>query len=292
MKLTTTIIMAAINDNILPFSSGTGWVPLKMVLLLGFVVGTQGFTSNIIETTATTAPSSLPPRHRHHHRHRHRHPFFHVKTTSSPSSSLSLFRLYDSSSIQSTTNAISATTSETEAAEVDAGIHPAVAGWPEKYTGSNKSGGGTFHVGPRKISDSFDVVSVPVTRETTTTSSNRSTERLFEELDVENWPTWTTSDKPKWQVGNVVRDKVMPYNELSYVISGKLRITYSNNNNSNISSSSSSSRRRSDDGSSITPTTTGTEVVVIGPGEFVTFPKDFCATWEVLEELTWYYYLY
>ena len=284
--------MTAINDNILPFPSGTGWVPLVMVLLLLFVVGTQGFTSNIIETTATTAPSSLPPRHRHRHRQRHRHPFSLVKTSLSPSSSSSsnesVFRMYDSSSIQTTTT----TTSETEA-EVEAEIHPAVAGWPEKYKGSNKSGGGTFHVGPRKISDTFDVVAAAVVRDSSGSSSSSSDgERLFEELDVENWPTWTTSDKPKWQVGNVVRDKVMPYSELSYVISGKLRITYSisnNSNNSNISRDDDD-----DDGNTTgrTTATTGTEVVIIGPGEFVTFPKDFCATWEVLEEMTWYYYLY
>jgi uncharacterized cupin superfamily protein len=55
----------------------------------------------------------------------------------------------------------------------------------------------------------------------------------------------------------------MPYNELSYVLSGKLEI--------------------------IPPS--GTPVLVQA-GDFVTFPEGFKSTWTVLEELTWHYYLY
>ena len=91
-----------------------------------------------------------------------------------------------------------------------------------------------------------------------------ATESELSELDVEHWPIWATGDKEKWQVGNQVPDKEMPYGELSYLISGKLEI---------ISQS------------------TG-EPVIVSVGDFVTFPKNFIASWTVLEELTWHYYLY
>ena len=86
----------------------------------------------------------------------------------------------------------------------------------------------------------------------------------MKELDVENWPTWTTSDKEKWAVGNQNADKVMPYGELSYMISGKLEII---------------------------PQSTG-EAVYIEAGDFVTFPEGFTSSWKVIEEVTWHYYLY
>ena len=60
------------------------------------------------------------------------------------------------------------------------------------------------------------------------------------------------------------KDKVMPYGELSYLISGKLEIV---------------------------PKETGVPVIV-SPGDFVTFPEGFESDWTVLEELTWHYYLY
>lgn len=129
----------------------------------------------------------------------------------------------------------------------DATIHPAVAGWPEKYTPSSNSGG----VGPQVLSKTFAV-------------HPPSGFFSLEKLDVAQWPTWTTGDKEKWAVGNQVVDKVMPYGELSYMISGKLEII---------------------------PADTG-EPVVVQPGDFVTFPEGFCASWKVLEELTWHYYLY
>lgn len=122
--------------------------------------------------------------------------------------------------------------------------HPAVQGWPEKYTGTP-----TSDVGPRVLHEGFFV--------------EKATDHTLNELDVLNWPIWTTSDKPKWAVGNQNADKVMPYSELSYVIKGKLEI--------------------------IPPSG---EKVIIKEGDFVTFPEGFKSSWRVLEELTWHYYLY
>ena len=87
-------------------------------------------------------------------------------------------------------------------------IHPAVAGWPQKYT----DGGGDMSLpnGPRVLSSAFDV--------------QKAADEKLSELDVRHWPTWSTDDKPKWAVGSQVVDKEMPYGELSYVISGKLEI--------------------------------------------------------------------
>jgi uncharacterized cupin superfamily protein len=124
--------------------------------------------------------------------------------------------------------------------------NPAVEGWPEKYTGT--AGGG---IGPRVLHQQFAV-------------HEASGYYSVEKLDVANWPTWTTAGKPKWDLGNQVVDKIMPYGELSYVLSGKLEII---------------------------PTSTG-EPVIVKPGDFVTFPEGFQASWKVLEELTWHYYLY
>ena len=127
--------------------------------------------------------------------------------------------------------------------------HPAVIGWPAKYVECGGSNEGTT-TGPEILSTEFQI-------------QKASTSQL-EELDVTNWPTWTTSDKPKWAVGNQVIDKEMPYGELSYVLSGKLEII---------------------------PQSTGVPEIV-NVGDFVTFPKGFVASWKVLEELTWHYYLY
>ena len=125
--------------------------------------------------------------------------------------------------------------------------HPAVEGWPEKYGRDLVDGA---DIGPRVLHDDFTV--------------ERASSDIMERLDVEHWPTWTTANNPKWIVGNQVVDKVMPYGELSYVISGKLEII---------------------------PASTG-EPLVVEAGDFVTFPEGFKASWKVLEELTWYYYLY
>jgi hypothetical protein len=128
--------------------------------------------------------------------------------------------------------------------------HPAVIGWPEKY----REGGGDIQDetsgGPAILSTEFQI--------------QKSSPSQLKELDVMHWPTWTTSDKPKWTVGNQVVDKEMPYGELSYVLSGKLEII---------------------------PQATGVPEIV-NVGDFVTFPKGFVASWKVLEELTWHYYLY
>ena len=112
-------------------------------------------------------------------------------------------------------------------------------GWPEKYS----EGGGSIDdgtTGPEILSTEFQI-------------QNASSSQL-QQLDVENWPTWTTSDKPKWGVGNQVVDKEMPYGELSYVLSGKLEII---------------------------PQSTGVPEIV-NVGDFVTFPKGFVASWKVL----------
>ena len=126
--------------------------------------------------------------------------------------------------------------------------HPAVVGWPDKYV--SEGGSKATKDDSRIISDAFEV--------------HPATESELANLDVQHWPTWTTGDKPKWDVGNRVVDKEMPYGELSYMITGKLEII---------------------------PHSTGIAVVVT-PGDLVTFPKGFVASWQVLEELTWHYYLY
>lgn len=131
-------------------------------------------------------------------------------------------------------------------------LHPAVEGWPEKYAAPAASSNNGR--GPRILHSHFAV--------------EPATEYLLYQLDVANWPTWTTSDKPKWAVGNQNRDKIMPYGELSYVLAGKLEII--------IPSSTSGVEER----------------YVVEKGDFVTFPEGFQASWRVLEELTWHYYLY
>jgi hypothetical protein len=141
-------------------------------------------------------------------------------------------------------------------------LHPAVQGWPEKYkeaAGSNlpdknSDDDPTSHPrGPRVLHDVFTV--------------EPASEYTLYQLDVRNWPTWTTSDKEKWAVGNQNLDKVMPYGELSYVLKGKLEIIPL-------------------EGEMLGQT------ILVQEGDFVTFPFEFKAHWRVLEELTWHYYLY
>ena len=72
---------------------------------------------------------------------------------------------------------------------------------------------------------------------------------------LQNWPTWTTKGNDRWLEHVTRKDKVMPYGELSYLISGKLEIV---------------------------PKDTGVPVVV-NPGDFVTFPEGFVSDWTVLE---------
>lgn len=127
-----------------------------------------------------------------------------------------------------------------------AASHPVVAAWPEKYTGIM----GVGH-GPRILHDEFAVL-----REATT--------ELLIELDVHNWPTWTTVGNDRW-VENVARkDKEMPYGELCYLIAGQIEFV---------------------------PKETGVSVVV-NPGDFVTLPEKFVADHIVRKDITWHYFLY
>ena len=158
-------------------------------------------------------------------------------------------RLHESN-LASAASAEGSSATPTNAAEAEE-IHPAVTGWPEKYQGSALAMGGNGSIGgPRILHNDFVVI--------------RASPMALQDLDVANWPIWTTQDKPKWAVGNQNTDKVMPYGELSYVLSGKLEII---------------------------PARTG-QPVIVEPGNFVTFPQGFQACWKVLEELTWHYYLY
>ena len=135
--------------------------------------------------------------------------------------------------------------------------HPAVERWPEKYAGAAD---GTN--GPKPLHTVFAV--------------EAGSEETKEKLDVSNWPTWSTAGNPKWVVGKKNKDKIMPYNELSYVVSGKLQII-------------------PPPGAPVLvdglPFPDGVPVLVVA-GDFVTFPEGFTSSWTVLEELTWHYFLY
>jgi hypothetical protein len=124
--------------------------------------------------------------------------------------------------------------------------HPTVAAWPEKYTGTIGAA-----KGPRVLHDAFAVL-------------RGADSELLIELDVHNWPTWTTVGNDRW-VENVARkDKEMPYGELCYLISGQIEFV---------------------------PKDTGVGVVV-NPGDFVTLPEGLVADHIVRKEITWHYYLY
>ena len=140
------------------------------------------------------------------------------------------------------TRPLTATRSTTVRLAVE--VHPAVAGWPDKYTGM---GGNS---GPRILSNTFAVQPADT--------------QLLMDLDVMNWPTWTTAGNERWLENVTRKDKEMPYGELSYLISGRLEIV---------------------------PKDTGIPVMV-NPGDFVTFPEGFVSDWTVREELVWHYYLY
>lgn len=137
-----------------------------------------------------------------------------------------------------------AVTSSRHASPRLAADHPAVLGWPDKYSGT---AGGT---GPRILHSEFTVEKADYSQ--------------LMELDVLNWPTWTTKGNERWVEDVTRKDKEMPYGELSYLLSGKLEII---------------------------PKDTGVPVIV-NPGDFVTFPEGFVSDWTVLKELNWHYYLY
>lgn len=167
---------------------------------------------------------------------------FHLSSVSSlilPRPTITRTRLHDTTPTSTTT-----TTDSSDEEQED--VHPAVLGWPDKYQPSDNA-----NVGPQSLHTEFTV--------------EPAAAGMLSQLDVLNWPTWTTADKEKWAVGKQNVDKVMPYNELSYVVEGKLEII---------------------------PADSPDEPVIVQPNDFVTFPKDFCASWKVLEELTWHYYLY
>jgi mannose-6-phosphate isomerase-like protein (cupin superfamily) len=105
-------------------------------------------------------------------------------------------------------------------------------------------------VGPRPLHTEFTV--------------SKATEEQLKELDVENWPTWTTAGNPKYEVGKTAPLKVYDCNELSYIISGKMEII---------------------------PQETG-EPVLVQAGDFVTFPDGFPCQWRVLEEINKHWFCY
>ena len=123
-----------------------------------------------------------------------------------------------------------------------AATNPAVLGWPEKYGGSKKP--------DFILHDSFTVEKAEYSK--------------LIELDVAEWPTWTTKGNDRWMEDVTRKDKEMPYGELSYLLSGQLEIV---------------------------PKDTGVPVFV-NPGDFVTFPEGFVSDWTVRKELTWHYFLY
>ena len=121
--------------------------------------------------------------------------------------------------------------------------HPTVAAWPQKYTGTPGAAGG-----PRKLHDEFTVIPGDT--------------NMLVELDVQNWPTWTTAGNDRWLENDTRFDKKMPYGELCYMISGQLKIEF--------------------DG----------QVHYINPGDFVTLPEGFVSDHTVTKTMTWHYFLY
>ena len=91
-----------------------------------------------------------------------------------------------------------------------------------------------------------------------------ATEEQLSDLGVKSWPTWSTSESAKYQVGVKSPLKVYAENELSYIISGKMEITPEG----------------------------GEEPVLVQAGDFITFPEDFRCYWYVIEEINKHYYCY
>jgi homoserine kinase type II len=109
---------------------------------------------------------------------------------------------------------------------------------------------GVSLVGPRPLHKKFTVA--------------KATEEQLKEMDVANWPTWSTKGNAKYAVGQTAPLKVYDTNELSYIISGKMEII---------------------------PEETG-EPVLVQAGDFVTFPEGFPCQWRVLEEINKHWFCY
>jgi len=104
--------------------------------------------------------------------------------------------------------------------------------------------------GPRALHQEFTV--------------EKATPALLNELDVENWPTWTTQGSPKYATGKKSPLKVYDGNELSYIISGSMEITNAETGQSSL----------------------------VQAGDFVTFPDGFKCYWFVKEPVLKNWYLY
>jgi hypothetical protein len=92
----------------------------------------------------------------------------------------------------------------------------------------------------------------------------KATPELLEELDVMNWPTWSTDGSPKYKVGIKSPLKVYDCNELSYVTDGEVDIIHA---------------------------PTG-KVSTVRKGDFVTFPDGYECYWYVKETITKNWYIY
>jgi uncharacterized cupin superfamily protein len=92
----------------------------------------------------------------------------------------------------------------------------------------------------------------------------KATPILLEELNVMQWPTWSTAGSTKYQVGIKSPLKVYEGNELSYILEGEMEII---------------------------PQNTGIPVVVQA-GDFVTFPDGFACYWYVKKVINKHWYIY
>ena len=92
----------------------------------------------------------------------------------------------------------------------------------------------------------------------------RATEDELREMNVKEWPIWTTEGSPKYIVGKKAPVKVYDTNELSYIINGSMKIW---------------------------DTETGVATLVEA-GDFITFPRGCSVQWEVLETITKHWFCY
>ena len=104
--------------------------------------------------------------------------------------------------------------------------------------------------GPRALHQAFTI--------------EKATKTLLDELDVKNWPTWSTQGSAKYVTGEKSPLKVYDGNELSYIISGSMEITNAETGQSSL----------------------------VQAGNFVTFPDGFKCYWFVKEPVLKNWYLY